>query len=280
MNQSRCWVLLPGGAIALLGQLDRHRQPLARGKRGGGLEPDDIARLFDQPRLIAGGAMGAGIQGGVQRADALRQPDGDGGAVDREQPFGAGGVPIDLVMVLKEAHLPVGAIGQHVFMLARLQIAVGIAQIDAHRAGVLDDPEGRGPAVAPRARDLKADAVVHAILADQHGEIAKDAAPDLVGLAQHANGLSNLEGAVCLHPQVAVEMQDAFLGPRRGEAQQHQRQQYAKETHQKLTRGSSSPLPVGRVQSSGPSKKPKRSAMMFPGKLWTLTFITRTAPLK
>lgn len=234
---------------------------------------------LDQPCLISGGAKGAGIQGGVQRADALRQPDGDSGAVDREQPFGAGGVPIDLVMVVKEAHLPVGAIGQHIFMLARFQIAVRVPQIDARRAGVLDDPKGRGPAVVPRARDLEADAVVHAILADQHGKIAKDAAPDLVGLAQHANGFGDLECAIGLHPQVAVEMQDAFLGPCRGEAQQHQRQQYAQQTHQKPTLGSSRSAGASSSKKRA-SEKPKRSATMLPGKLWTLTFITRTAPLK
>jgi len=62
--------------------------------------------------------------------DPRRQQHRCRGGFDREDPPVAGDVPVELVVVLEEAYLPVGAVAQRVGVLARRQQDLLLAHVD------------------------------------------------------------------------------------------------------------------------------------------------------
>ncbi len=213
-----------------LGECDGDRQALARPERPRCLEGDDSAAIR-QRRLgvLRRRAVGAGIGGGLLCCCAVRQMDDGNGLADRKRPFRPGGVPVDLVVVVEEADLPVGAVGQFVGVDARLQEDVLLAEIDPHHAAVFLDAAGLRLAVAPGRNQLEgiaADMAVGVLEGDR--KVPVDAAPDLRTFRVDADRLGDDEVAVPLDRDIASKQQD-FLGRQRhrGRGEQDQEREDA-----------------------------------------------------
>ena len=80
--------------------------------------------------LPVGRTLRPGIDGALAERDRPRQPDPRFGDVDRKDPAIAGGVPVELVIILEEAELAGGPVADRVDMLARRDVGLGIAHID------------------------------------------------------------------------------------------------------------------------------------------------------
>ena len=109
----------------------------------------DLARLPGDDRgVLASRALRSGVERGLPERHRLGQRDARLGDIDRERPAGAGGVPVELVVIREEADLPGGAVADDELVRAGRQHRVGAADPHAHavrhRLG--------GPAHRPRRR--------------------------------------------------------------------------------------------------------------------------------
>ena len=162
-------------------------QPVARGQRLGGAEHDAARTLLDDGGVLSARALRPGVERRLPQRNRLGQCDARLGLIDGEGPAGAGGVPIELVVVEEEADLPRGAIGDDVFVPAGAEKAIGTADADPDAvAQSFRGPVFRG-AVAGDGTDLEADLDARAVLAGVGGrKIPQDAAADLVAFGLHA----------------------------------------------------------------------------------------------
>jgi hypothetical protein len=133
----------------------------------------------------------------------------------------SGDVPVEFVMLFEETQHPVDAIAKRVRVLAALDEMIAPTEVHAHVAATTYRVPGLGTVVAQDGERLERDAVSVAqpvFVVD--GEIAVDAAPDLLALGAHSDGLRYLEHATLEDTDVAVKAQDTFFGP--GQRGQHE----------------------------------------------------------
>ncbi len=121
-------------------------------------------------------------------------------------------VVVKLVEVLEEAQLPGGAVAQGVGVLAWDRQQVVAAGVDAHAVAALLGEPGLGLPVAQHLQNLQADHHAVAVaVAVAGGEVAHDAAPDVLALGAHADVLGDVQAAVGIDDQFAVIGSDALL---------------------------------------------------------------------
>src|SRR5690606_32171456 len=110
-------------------------------------------------------------------------------ADDGKDPVIAGGVPIELVVVLKAAGHAVHAIGQHVAMLAPANELVAVADPDTDEIAHAFGAERLGRAIARHRLDAEFGADLVARMGQLHrGDIAVDTTPDVDALGIDLDG--------------------------------------------------------------------------------------------
>ncbi len=146
---------------------------------------------------------------------AFRQAHRRSRLLNGEIPIGTGGIPVELVMVLKETQLAVGLIGQRIGVSCRRQNDIAAADLHAVAVGSLLDMVGLALAVALHIKHFKTYHIAVAILvAVLSGELAEDAVVDLVVFADHLDGLLHGHRGVCGYGDVAVVGEDPLFGQR------------------------------------------------------------------
>ena len=155
----------PGGLTRPFGQATATVSPLRGGQRLGGAKHDAARTLLDDGGVLSARVLRPGVERRLPQRNRLGQCDARLGLIDGEGPAGAGGVPIELVVVGEEADLPRGAIGDDVFVPAGAEKPIGAADADPDAVA----QPFRGPvfraAVAGDGPDLEADLDARAVLA-------------------------------------------------------------------------------------------------------------------
>ena len=264
----------------------RDGEPVAGGQRPRGAEHDAARLLLDDGGVLAGGVLRAGVERGLPERHRLGQGDARLGLIDREGPAGAGGVPIELVVVGEEADLPVGAVADDVFVPAGAERPIGAADADADAvAQPFGDPIFRG-AVARDRLDVEPHLDPRAVPAPVDGrKIAQDAAADLPAFRLHGDRLGDRKVAVALDRDVADEAQDALdrAGGRKRSQQHNERKRDAGDRDHGLPPGNATcgaaASPRSSSSKNGSSLNPRRRASSTSGNDWMLMFRLRTAPL-
>ena len=147
--------------------------------------------------------------------DSRRQRHRRRGRFDGEVPPVSGDVPVELVVVLKEAQLPVGPVGQRVGILARRQYILLPAHVDPDAVGEGFGVVRLGLAVARDGKDRKAhDVFVSGVVLVSRGEVPVDAPLDLVAGAHDLDGLRHAHARVGVHGDMTRKRQDRFGGGR------------------------------------------------------------------
>ena len=163
-----------------------------------------------QAQGLLGGAGRAGIAGQVGNHRARRQGDRGDGSLDGEIPVIARGVPVELVVVGEEPAHAAHGIADGVGVPAIVEEDVGIADANAldGRGQVLDG-EGLAAAVPQHRDDGQVRAEARVVVVDEGGgNVAIDAAPDLVALGGDGDGLDDLHRAVGAQRHGGVEAVD------------------------------------------------------------------------
>jgi hypothetical protein len=145
---------------------------------------------------------------------------------DRHRPLVAGGVPVDLVVVVEVEHGEPGAVGDAVVPAAGDR-AVGVADADAAVGPVARNAEGLGPTpLVLHPQHLEHDAVVEAAAPlVAHGHVAVDAvAPRALEVVEDV--LGDVQGRVALDLDRHVHAHDVLgLGPPRDEQRRERDEQ-------------------------------------------------------
>ncbi len=237
------------------------------------------------PRAVRAGApvaslraLRAGVGDELAGRGAPRQRHPRAGVIDGEVPAVAGDVPVELVMVVEEPQLPIGAVAQGIGVLAGGQEDVAAPQVDAHAVGErLGAPVLRGP-VAGGGEHLE---VHHGLAAEAvavaGGKVAVDAAADIVPLGAHGDGLAHHHAPVGVDGDVAVEIENALGREGGGEDEQERDEQERTEPHRRTSGGWRSAASSTSKYSAG--RKRNSPATRLPGKDCTSTLSSRTAPL-
>lgn len=194
--------LLPGG---------RHREPALRRQRRGGAEDDAPRLLLDDGSVPALRALRPGVERGLAERHALRQRDARLGLLDGKGPAGAGGVPIELIVVREKSDLPGRAIANDVGVLPARQQSLGAAYAHAHAVRQRLRDEGLRCTIAGDGLDVEPNLDAQAVAGGIPGrKIPQDATADLPPFGFHPDGLGHRKLAVALDRSVADELQDAF----------------------------------------------------------------------
>src|SRR5262249_30642316 len=126
-------------------------------------------------------------------------------AVDGEIPSVARDVPVELVVIAKEAELAVRVIVEFVGMLAGRQHHVGASQVYPHAVATRFGAPGLRLTVARRGLEIEWHHGVPTTRARVgSGEIAIDAALDLLALGAHPDGFVHVERAIAADGDRAV----------------------------------------------------------------------------
>src|SRR5262249_20795567 len=120
--------LLPGG---------RDGESAFRRQRSRGAEYDVAGTLLDDGRVLPAPALRTGGERGLPERHRRRPGDARLGLIDGKGPAGAGGVPVELVVIGEEADLATGAVTNHVFVPAVADQPVGAADAQAHAVAEL-----------------------------------------------------------------------------------------------------------------------------------------------
>ena len=176
-----------GGVDDALLPCRRHGEAAVRRQSPRGAKDDAAGRLLDDSGILAARALRPGIERALLERHARRQRDARLGLIDREGPAGAGGVPVQLVVVGEEADLPRGAIFDDVFVRAVGDGDIGTADAHAHAVReALERPVFRS-AVARDRLHVEADFDARAVVARVDGrKIPQDAAADFLAFGLHA----------------------------------------------------------------------------------------------
>src|SRR6185312_2947700 len=234
---------------------------------------------------------------GAARADASgeRRPAQRRGAIDevqmirrrfdREAPEIAGDVPVQFGLGVEEAHLPAGAVLEHVGVFAGLDPRVFVTGIDAEDAVGALGVIGLEMAVAPDGNYAEGHfAQAAARVAKGQREIAVDAVPHRTAFGAHAQRLGDGEFAVLGDLDVRIKGMDDFGGRRF--ARNGKRGDQGGDAPEPVHDGDGLNWTCGALRSpaSASSKKPRAAnpptpAMTLLGNAWTSTLRLRTAPL-
>jgi hypothetical protein len=159
---------------------DHDGEALARGQRARRLQPR-LAPVDAGREALLGAALVAGVGLGRDLAGRhpCRQAHHGAGAVDRQVPAVAGDVPVQLVVALEVAQLPVRAVADGVLLAAMLDEAIRAADVNTHAVRATLGVEGLRRAVARDLEHLESDPVAIAEPVTVVGrEITVDAPPD------------------------------------------------------------------------------------------------------
>ena len=186
-------------------------------------------------------------------------------------------------MGVEEADLAAGRVGDLVGVEAGGEERVGVADADAHDAGAALGGVGLGIAVAGDREDVEVDfALVAVRILEAQREVPEDAAADLVALGVDGDRLGDFDRAVGGEVDVGTEGGDLFLRQRTGGEREEDEEQGEDARHARAQEKET----LGTTRSSGFSiskysafSKPKAPATRLEGKLSTLMFRSRAAPL-
>ena len=145
------------------------------------------------------------------------------GVIDRNVPAIAGDVPVKLVEIGVKRDLAVGPVGQAIGIFALGQIVILLTDIDPYAVRlILGEPVLR-PAVAQNLDDLEPDDMgLAAAPFVNSGEVAVDAAFNVVPFCPHLNGFGYRQLAIGGDRDVAVEGDDTLFRQGVGrQARQH-----------------------------------------------------------
>src|SRR5579862_195226 len=155
------------------------------------------------------------------------------GVINRKVPAVAGDIPEKFVVILVEAELASGGVGDGIDVAAARDHCVLAAQIDALAVELVLHSESLGGGIAGGGDHLEADDVFRVEgVGVARGEIAIDAVADAVASGKNGDGLCDEQRGVLLEPDVAVKVEDAFGLPRQGNAAE----QSGKDEDRKSTR--------------------------------------------
>ena len=141
-----------------------------------------------------------------------------GDLIDGELPCVAGHVPVQFVVLLEKAELPVGAVGQRIGIFTGFEDDILAAHIHPHAVALVLCPPRFGLAVFQDGLDLEGDlhrVAIFVLVAG--GKIAVDAVLDPVALTDNLDGLGHghIPGRLDLYERVIAEDALSSLGQRR-----------------------------------------------------------------
>jgi hypothetical protein len=258
-----------------LGKFDHDAEPLLRTHRARGAEARAArARLGLEVAQAIALVAGVGLELQLFRRHRRGQRHVGRDAVHGEGPAVAVHVPVQLVVVLEEAELARGAVGDLVDVPAARQHHGGVADADARAVAIGLHRPGLGVAVAAHRDDMQrhpdARAAAVAVIG---GEIAQDAALDFTPFDLHLDALGDGEPAVRADADVAVEVEHPFLR-RRGQRGEGEGEGEEQDPHSAIFTAARSS-----VSKNGSGGKPNRRATSTSGKLCRRVTYCFTAPL-
>ncbi len=195
------------------GNMNTMRQPLARAEPARGAEARAaVARRGRVVAPLGAERAGIGLDLELARRDGRRQADVGRNLVHGEGPAVAVDVPVELVVLLEEADLEVGPVGDFVDVGAARQHHAGVADAHAHAVLLPLQRVVLGLPVAPHRQHLERHRDLAPVAVPVVGrEIAQDAALDLLALDLHVDGFEDGQLPLGADPDLAVEGQDPFL---------------------------------------------------------------------
>ena len=147
------------------------------------------------------------------RFDPRRQADGRRRPQYREQPAVAGDIPVELVVIVEIADLPVGPIGEPVSMRPLRDVGVRRTDIDADAAADAFAAPSLCLSVALHALDLELHTGRAAgSIREGQREVAEDAMPDIAALGVDRNRFGDQHRTGAIKRDRLVESTDDFGG--------------------------------------------------------------------